>query len=99
MALSPIAGEVGSIYAVLVMDTASNPPLYAYRKAHRVTRASLASQIGCATRTLARWEKGVSRPRMALAIHTSRVTELSLDELFGGSTSQIGRIDDPPVPV
>lgn len=77
----------------------SNHPLYLYRKSHRLTRVALASKIGCATRSLARWEQGVTTPRMGLAVKTSQVTKLSIDALFGAPIGQNTRIDDPLVPV
>lgn len=61
----------------------STHPLYRFRQARHMTRETLAKDIGCSTRSLARWEKGDMRPRMALATQASRVTGLSIDELFG----------------
>jgi DNA-binding XRE family transcriptional regulator len=85
LSLSPIAGAFGYIYDVVAMDAACNHPLCRHRQANRLTRACLASQIGCSTRSLARWEQGVTRPRMELAVRVSKVTGLSLDALFGGA--------------
>ena len=72
------------------MDSSCNHPLCAYRKAHGLTRPALAGQIGCAMRSLARWEQGETRPRMELAVRTSKVTGLSLDALFGATIGNVG---------
>ncbi len=56
-------------------------PLHVYRQAHRLTRRTLAAQLGCSTKTLFRWEKGQYCPRLALALQVSQVTGLPVEAL------------------
>jgi DNA-binding XRE family transcriptional regulator len=65
------------------MEIPSHQPLYLYRRQHRLKRVALAKSIGCSTKSLSRWEHGITRPRMSWAVQASRVTGLSLDQLFG----------------
>ena len=63
------------------MDSAPYHPLYQYRKERRLTRQQLAHQIGCSTRTLARWEKGHYCPRLSFAVRAGQVTGLAVETL------------------
>jgi DNA-binding XRE family transcriptional regulator len=69
------------------MDSTSHHPLYQHRKAHYLTRQQMAAQIGCSTRTLARWEKGLYCPRLTFALKASQVTGLSILALSGEERS------------
>ncbi|MFZ1683637.1 MAG: helix-turn-helix transcriptional regulator [Candidatus Zixiibacteriota bacterium] len=63
------------------MATDSNHPLVLHRQSHHLTREQLAEQIGCSSRTLARWEKGQYRPRLVFAVRASQVTGIAVQTL------------------
>jgi DNA-binding XRE family transcriptional regulator len=68
---------------LFAMDTLPHHPLFLYRTMRHMTRAQLALQIGCSTRTLSRWEKGHYSPRLAFAVRANHVTGLSVETLSG----------------
>lgn len=47
------------------------------------TAASLALVLGVPRNTLCRWERGVSAPRMPMAIRVARLLEKPAEDLFG----------------
>ncbi len=71
------------------MELTPRHPLYEYRKKHRLTRRQLAVQIGCSTRTLARWEKGHFCPRLAFAVRAGQVTGLAVEALGDSLWAQL----------
>lgn len=64
-------------------------PLYQYRKSHRLTRAQLARQLQCSTRTIARWEKGQYSPRLKQGIALSQLTGLPLERLASSPVDMV----------
>ncbi len=76
-----------SLRCAMHMKHSDCHPLTSYRHVHHLERTTLAHQIGCSPKSLYRWERGLTQPRMAWAVRASQVTQLPLEQLFGGGST------------
>lgn len=58
-------------------------PLRSFRETHRLSQAEAAKQFGVSQITWSRLERGLHRPRRALALQLIRKTGVSVEVLMG----------------